>query len=303
MKITMDGILNIHKPSGKTSFGVVSVVKQLIRERRVGHAGTLDPMASGVLPVCFGKGTRIVEFLLEASKTYYAKIELGLATDTYDAKGNTTRLGDYSNINKEQIEQSLDQFRGFIHQIPPMFSAIKYNGKRLYQFAREGISIKRKGRTTYIYSLELLDYKPPLITIKIECSRGTYIRTLAHDLGELLGCGAHLRKLVRLSYGPFKIESAISLNKLEDAFLNNNWQRFIYPLDTVFHNFPRVIVTYEQEQTIKNGSSVVMKPNQINNGNEERCCAYNYEGSFLAVLFFNTERGQWKPKKVFAHQI
>jgi tRNA pseudouridine55 synthase len=301
MKQTMDGILNIHKPSGKTSFSVVSVVKRLIKERRVGHAGTLDPMASGVLPVCFGKGTRIVEFLLEASKTYYARIELGFSTDTYDAKGSTTRLGDYSNISMEKIEQSLDQFHGIIHQTPPMFSAIKYNGKRLYQFAREGISIKRNSRTVNIYSLELLDYKPPLVTIKIECSRGTYIRTLAHELGELLGCGAHLRNLVRLSYGPFGIESAISLNKLEDAFLNNNWQRFIYPLDTVLNNLPRVIVTCEQEQIIKNGSSVIMKPSQINNGNEERCCAYNYEGCFLAVLYFNTERNQWEPKKVFAH--
>jgi tRNA pseudouridine55 synthase len=297
--LIMDGILNIYKPTGITSFGIVSIVRRLIGEHRVGHAGTLDPMASGVLPVCFGKGTRIVEFLLEARKIYHARIELGLTTDTYDASGKTTSYGDYSTINQEQIEQALSPFHGLIRQTPPMFSAIKHKGRRLYQLAREGIIIKRNSRAATIHHLELVDYESPLVTLKIECSRGTYIRTLAHDLGELLGCGAHLKELVRLSYGPFDIESTISQNQLKDAFFNNDWQQYIYPLDTVLQNWPVVIVGDEQENIIKNGGPVVMENSQIEDVSEKRCRAYNNDGRLLAVLYFDIERSQWQPRKVF----
>jgi len=295
----MDGILNINKPAGNTSFSIVSIVKRLTGERRVGHAGTLDPMASGVLPVCLGKGTRIVEFLLEASKVYRAQIDLGIATDTHDANGSITKRGDYSTITMEQLEQALNSFRGLIQQIPPMFSALKYKGKRLYDLAREGITVKRESRAATIHRLELLDFKPPLVALEIECSRGTYIRSLAHDLGELLGCGAHLKELVRLSYGPFDIEASVSPNQLEDAFSNNDWQQLIYPVDTVLRNWTLVVVGDEQERVIKNGGCVVMENSQIADDNEKRCRAYNKEGCFLAVLYFDTERGQWQPEKVF----
>ncbi len=295
----MDGILNINKPVGNTSFSIVSIIKRLIGERRVGHAGTLDPMASGVLPVCFGKGTRIVEFLLESSKVYRAQIELGIATDTHDAIGNITKRGDSSAIKTEQIEQALCSFRGLIQQVPPMFSALKYKGKRLYHFAREGITVNRESRAATIHRLELLDFNTSFVTLEIECSRGTYIRSLAHDLGELLGCGAHLKELVRLSYGPFDIESAVSPSHLEDAFANNDWQQFIYPIDTVLSNWSSVVVGDKQEQVIKNGGLVSMENGQIEDGDKGRCRAYNEEGCFLAVLYFNSERGQWQPEKVF----
>lgn len=295
----MDGILNINKPVGNTSFSIVSIIKRLIGERRVGHAGTLDPMASGVLPVCFGKGTRIVEFLLESSKVYRAQIELGIATDTHDAIGNITGRGDSSTVKLEQIEHALCSFRGLIQQVPPMFSALKYKGKRLYHLAREGITVNRESRAATIHRLELLDFNTPFITLEIECSRGTYIRSLAHDLGELLGCGAHLKELVRLSYGPFDIESAVSPSQLEDAFANNDWQQFIYPIDTVLGNWSSVVVGDKQEQVIKNGGLVSMENGQIEDGDKVRCRAYNEEGCFLAVLYFNSERGQWQPEKVF----
>lgn len=295
----MNGILNINKPVGKTSFSIVSTVKRLTGERRVGHAGTLDPIASGVLPVCLGKGTRIVEFLLEASKVYRAQIELGVATDTHDTSGSITRQSDSSIITLDKLKQALYSFRGLIKQTPPMFSALKYKGKRLYNLAREGIYIKRERRTANIYRLELLDFKPPLVTLEIECSRGTYIRSLAHDLGELLGCGAHLKELIRLSYGPFDIETAIPPNKLKDAFSNNSWRQFVHPVDTVLHNLPSVVVDYEQQQVIKNGGFMVMEHDQIADGNENKCRAYNKDGCFLAVLYFNTERSQWQPEKVF----
>ena len=295
----MDGIFNINKPPGNTSFSIVSIVRRLTGERRVGHAGTLDPMASGVLPVCFGRGTRIVEFLLEASKVYRAQIELGVSTDTHDADGNITGHGDPSTVKPEQIEQALGSFRGLIQQVPPMFSALKYKGKRLYHFAREGIAINRESRAATIHRLELLDFKTPIVTLEIECSRGTYIRSLARDLGELLSCGAHLKELVRLSYGPFDIKAAVSPNQLKDAFSNNGWRQLMYPIDTVLSNWSAVVVGGKQEQVIKNGGCVTMETSQIADGNERRCRAYNKEGFFLAVLYFNTERGQWQPEKVF----
>ena len=295
----MDGILNINKPAGSTSFSIVSTVRRLTGERRVGHAGTLDPMANGVLPVCLGRGTKIVKFLLEASKVYRAQIELGVATDTHDAGGDIINRGGYSTIKLKQLEQALDSFRGLIQQTPPMFSALKYKGKRLYHLAREGITIKRESRAATIYRLELIGFNPPLVALEIECSRGTYIRSLAHDLGELLGCGAHLKELVRSSYGPFNIEAAVSPNQLKDAFSNNDWQQLIYPIDTVLYNWPLVVVGDEQEQVIKNGGFVSIDNSQIVNDNEKRCRAYNKNGCFIAVLYFITKRGKWQPEKVF----
>lgn len=295
----MDGIFNINKPSGNTSFSIISIVRRLTGERRVGHAGTLDPMASGVLPVCFGRGTRIIEFLLEASKVYRAQIELGISTDTYDAEGNVTGRSDSSTIKPEQIEQALGSFRGSIQQVPPMFSAIKHKGKRLYHLAREGISVNRQSRAATIHRLELLDFKTPFVTLEIECNRGTYIRSLAHDLGKLLGCGAHLKELVRPSYGPFNIGTAVSPDRLEEAFSGNSWRQFIYPIDSVLGSWPLVVVSDKQEQIIRNGGCVAIEKSQMEDGEDKRCRAYNKDGRFLAVLYFNDEREQWQPDKVF----
>ena len=295
----MDGIFNINKPSGNTSFSIISIIRRLTNERRVGHAGTLDPMACGVLPVCFGKGTKVIEFLLEASKVYHAQIKLGTATDTYDAYGNTTRRGDSSTIKPYQIEQALFSFRGLIEQVPPMFSAIKHKGKRLYHFAREGTNINRQSRAVNIYRLELLDFKIPYITIKVECSRGTYIRSLAHDLGELLGCGAHLNKLIRRNYGPFNIEETVSLDQLENAFSNRNWQQFVHPIDSVLKHWSSIVVNSKQETVIKDGGYINIKNSHISNGKQKRCRAYNKDGCLLAVLCLNIDTGYWQPQKVF----
>ncbi|UCG54156.1 MAG: tRNA pseudouridine(55) synthase TruB [Dehalococcoidia bacterium] len=295
----MDGIFNVNKLSGNTSFSIISVIRRLTGERRVGHAGTLDPIACGVLPVCFGKGTRIIEFLLEARKVYRAQIELGTTTDTHDAYGNIIRRGGFSAIKPDQIEQALFSFRGSIKQIPPMFSAIKHKGKRLYHFAREGVTIKRQKRAATIYRLDLLDLKVPQIAIEIECSRGTYIRSLAHDLGELLGCGAHLKELIRLSYGPFDIEETVSLDQLTHAFSNSSWQQLVYPIDSALGHWSFVVVGDKQEEIIKNGGCIDIDDSHISISEEKRCRAYNKDGCFLAVLCKDIDRGHWNPKKVF----
>ena len=292
----MDGILNINKPWGETSFSIVAMVRQLTGERRVGHAGTLDPVASGVLPVCLGQGTRVIEFLVDASKVYKAQIELGLATDTYDASGKTIQQGDPSWISRGQLESALASFCGLISQVPPMYSALKYRGQRLYRLARAGITVDRESRPAKIYRLELIGFKSPLVTVEVECGKGTYIRSLAHDLGQLLGCGAHLKSLVRTSYGPFNIRDAVSLSQLGNAFGGSSWQHLVYPIDIVLLTLEAVVVNDDQERAIRNGGPVVL-------GNsydfEGRCCAYSQDGCFLAVLRFSPESGQWQPEKVF----
>ena len=214
----MDGILNINKPQGKTSFSIVALVRRLSREKHVGHAGTLDPAATGVLPICLGRGTRLIEFLVDTTKTYHARVELGAVTDTYDGSGQIISQADTSRIKRQQLESALASFRGSIQQTPPMYSAVKHHGQPLYKLARAGIEVDRKSRTAIIHRLELISWKPPVATLEVECSKGTYIRSLAHDLGQSLGCGAHLKSLVRTRCGLFDIKDAVPVSKLEEAF-------------------------------------------------------------------------------------
>jgi len=308
----MDGILNINKPWGETSFSVVARVKRLTGERCVGHAGTLDPEATGVLPVCLGGGTRVIEFLAEATKAYRAQIELGVATDTYDASGKVIQKGDPSGISQEQLKSALASFCGLIQQIPPMYSAVKHHGKRLYQLARAGIKVERKSRPIRIYRLELVDWQLPVVTIEVVCGKGTYIRSLAHDLGQVLGCGANLKSLVRLRYGVFDIEDAVSLPQLEDAFHYGYWQCYIYPIDIVLLHWAAMIVSDDTGRLIRNGRPFVLGDYDSSGETEclkqspiacpsfeTRCRVYTLDGCFLGVLRFNRERGQWQPEKVF----
>ena len=309
----MDGILNINKPQGKTSFSTVATVKRLTGERRVGHAGTLDPEATGVLPICLGKGTRVIEFLVDTTKAYRAQIELGVATDTYDGSGRITQQGDPSGISREQLESALAPFRGLIQQTPPMYSAVKHQGKRLYELARAGIKVERKSRPATIYHLELTDWQLPVATIEVVCSKGTYIRCLAHDLGQALGSGANIKSLTRLRCGLFDIKDSVSLAQLEDACRSGYWQHLVYPIDIVFSDWAAIIVNDDTGRLIRNGRPVVLEDNYHRKqtdcpekqpkadppSNENHCRVYTLDGSFLGVLRFNPESGEWQPEKVF----
>jgi len=294
----VDGILNINKPEGKTSFSIVTMVKRLSGERRVGHAGTLDPAATGVLPVCLGQGTRVIEFLVDTTKAYQAQIELGVTTDTYDASGKITSQGDYSRISQGQLESALTSFCGSIQQIPPMYSAVKYKGKPLYELARAGIKVARKSRLAKIYHLELIDFKPPVFTVDVVCGKGTYIRSLANDLGQALGCGATLKSLTRLRCGPFDIKDAISLPQLEDAFRYGYWQHLVYPIDTVLLHWTAMVVSDDTSQVIRNGCPLVFESDDSCE-QPNRCRVYTPDGYLLGVLRFHSGRGQWQPEKVF----
>lgn len=293
--MSIDGILNINKPMGKTSFEVVAFVRRLSGERRVGHGGTLDPQATGVLPVGLGRGTRVAEFLAQERKVYQAQVELGTATDSYDVSGKVTWRGDVSTVTKEQVEAALASFRGLIEQIPPLYSALKYQGQPLYRLARAGIEVPpRPARKVNIFRLELLDFELPLLTLEVTCGKGTYIRSLAHDLGQALGCGAHLKTLVRLKSGPFHLREAVSLPQLEDAFRHHYWQQLLYPLDVVLLRLMAIIVAEEKERAIVNGRPLLLPGGDAG----ELCRAYSRDGRLIALLRFDGTL--WQAKKVLA---
>jgi len=296
---SVDGILNVNKPRGRSSFSVVSLIKRLSGVKRVGHAGTLDPAATGVLPVCLGQARRVVPFLHDAAKLYKARIEFGLTTDSYDATGNITAKSDPSGLSRQDLLSALDSFRGLIEQTPPMYSALKRGGRPLYELARAGIEVARPSRPVQIYCLELKYWRPPLATIEVECGKGTYIRSLAHDLGQSLGCGAHLKNLVRLRYGCFDIKDAVSLPRLEEGFRNGDWQRFVYPIDIVFQDWVAVVVDDAAAADIRNGRPVAV---ELAGPQAEAgwLRAYNGDGCFLGLLKFNQEKGQWLAGKVFS---
>ncbi len=305
--MSIDGILNVFKPPGKTSFEIVSLVRRLSGERRVGHSGTLDPMATGVLLLCLGQGTRVVEFMITSNKIYRTRLELGLATDTYDATGRVIRRHGSFFTTLSQIEEVLDTLRGTIEQIPPMYSALKYRGRPLYQLARQGIEVTRLARKVHISRLEIMEWQSPFLTLEIECSSGTYIRSLAHDIGVSLGCGACVKDLIRLRCGTFDVRQSVPLLLLEEAFHCGYWQDFIYPIDEVLLNWDAAIVGEETERSIRNGRSMDATNCSVCRDRDEAlptgskyCRAYSAEGKLVAILQWQPEEELWHPEKVFS---
>lgn len=315
--MTVSGILNLCKPLGCTSFDMVKRIRRLSGEKKVGHGGTLDPLASGVLPICLGRATRVSEFLADSSKSYRAVMKFGEATDTYDAEGTITEEKDASHLTLEKVEESLGPFRGIILQEPPMYSALKHEGKRLYELAREGITIERPKRETAVHKLQILTWEPPYTTIYVDCGRGTYVRSLAHDIGQALGVGAHLTELVRLRSGPFDISESVTPEEFDEAVEASNWQDILFPMDFALSNMPAAILDKRAERATTNGQPIpVSYPDydkistaaaQLSSAYREPgelilCRAYSLEGRFLAVISAPTPRGPWSPKRVFAPQ-
>ncbi len=301
--MTADGILNVHKPRQWTSFDVVNLVRRHSGVRRVGHAGTLDPAAEGVLPVCLGQATRVIEYLMETPKGYRAGIRLGIVTDTYDAQGTVIRSGDYSSVTRAMVEELLPSFVGDIAQVPPMFSALKRDGVPLYQYARAGQTVEREPRPVHIYRLELLDFRPPTFTIDVECGRGTYVRTLAYDLGERLGCGAHLESLIRLHIGPFQMESAIDIDDLRESFRRDSWRDLLYPLDSVLLDYHAAILGERHQRWAGLGRTLDLSPlsqKRVESLAEGTPCrAYSLDGRLIALLRHQGNGTLWRPDKVF----
>ncbi|MBI2866290.1 MAG: tRNA pseudouridine(55) synthase TruB [Chloroflexi bacterium] len=288
----MDGFLNLWKPPGITSFQVVRRVRHVTGQRRAGHGGTLDPGAEGVLPVALGQATRALEYLHLQGKVYRAGIFLGASTDTYDASGRVTGVHPLA-ASREVVEAALGRFRGEVWQRPPPYSALKQGGEPLYRRVRRGEVVSPRARRVHFYRLEMAEWQPPLVTLDVECGAGTYIRSLAHDLGEVLGCGAHLGWLKRLRVGPFAATDSVSLAALEAGFAVDGW-RWLYPLDAVMLPWQAAILGPGREDTLAHGgaiASTTSPPSTL-------CRAYSLEGEMLGVL--RSREGQWCPDKVFS---
>lgn len=295
------GIFNINKPSNITSMEVVRRVKRSSGIKKVGHGGTLDPLATGVIPIFLGPATRMMEYVLDTSKVYRATIEFGVTTDTYDSTGKVTEKSDCSGLSRSEIVSALKQFHGEITQIPPMYSALKLNGKRLYELARKGVHVDRKPRPVKVYYSELGQWNPPYANIKIHCGRGFYMRSLAHDLGQIVGCGAHLKSLERLKVGPFILKEASSIEKVERSFSEGTWTNLVHSPDITVANFRVIIVGESLQKLIENGRPIPqafsIPPIKLG----ELCRVYGTSGQFLAIMRFDSNLTSWKAEKVFVN--
>ena len=250
-----NGILVIDKSAGWTSQDVAAKLRGVFHERRVGHGGTLDPMATGVLPVFIGRATRAAEFLESAEKEYVAGLRLGVVTDTQDTSGTVLETNSVC-VTRAQLEAALRQFLGPIEQIPPMYSAIKINGQKLYELARRGQEVARRPRSITIHALELLEGEGADWTIRVRCSKGTYVRTLCHDLGRALGCGGCMSSLRRTRAGSFTLPQAVTMQQVLDFAAGQDPQQLLMPVDAVFAAHPPLIVTLGQAAKLKNGAQV-----------------------------------------------
>ena len=267
------GILIVDKPAGWTSQDVVSKLRGVLHEKRVGHGGTLDPMATGVLPVFVGRATRAVEFFEHADKTYEATLRLGVTTDTQDTTGTVLQTQPI-NVDEAALRAVLPRFTGVQQQLPPMYSAVKIGGKKLYELARAGKEIERKPREITVFSIELLDFSNDSARLRVHCSKGTYIRTLCHDIGAALGCGGCMAALRRVQAGAYSIEEAVTL---DDIVAHPTPQSLLRPVDSLFAALPRLTLTPAQEKCVRNGAAFTCKPGA------GRCRAYSRDGEFLAL--------------------
>ncbi|MDM0979328.1 tRNA pseudouridine(55) synthase TruB [Clostridium perfringens] len=249
----MNGVINIYKNTGMTSFDVVAMVRRVAKMKKVGHTGTLDPAASGVLPVCLGKATKIIDYIMENKKVYRVNLKLGMVTDTYDLEGEVLREEDASHITKDEILNCINSFVGTIDQVPPMYSALKQNGVRLYELARQGIEVHREARKITIYSIENIKIESnDNIQMDVCCSKGTYIRSLCYDIGEKLNVGATMTALERIQNGPFTKEEAINIEDLTKELL----EKHIISIEKALDSFEKITVNEKFGKLLRNGVKV-----------------------------------------------
>jgi tRNA pseudouridine55 synthase len=298
--VALSGILNVNKPAGWTSFDAVRFIRGRCGEKRVGHAGTLDPSATGVLPVLIGQATRLTEYLVGTTKEYVADIEFGVATDTYDADGEVVSQADASRITREAVEDALSAFEGDITQQPPVFSAIKLEGVPLYKRARRGEDVRAAPRPARVEELDIIEYEAPYLKLRLVCGKGFYVRSLAHDLGAVLGVGGRLNGLVRTRVGAFRLEEAVDIESLRSEFEDGNWMDHLIAADEVLLSWRAAILGETATADLLHGRQASLQPDegvQVSPG--DLCRAYSESGDFLAVLRHESA-DRWRPEKVFA---
>ena len=293
----MDGVLNIRKEKGYTSFDVVAKLRGILRMKKIGHTGTLDPEAEGVLPVVLGKATKLVDLLTEKQKTYEALLHLGLETDTQDMTGKVLREQPV-NVTEEEVIAVIRSFLGEQQQIPPMYSALKVDGKKLYELAREGKTVERKPRTVHFYEIEIKKIELPYIRFSVTCSKGTYIRTLCHDIGQKLGCGGCMEELIRTRSGNFDLEDSMTLAQVEEAVKNGTIENRVIRIGQVLKDYPEIFCIREGDRLLENGNALSEK--MVRNNHKEgwvRMC--DSQGEFRGIYQWDNGKKRYQPQKMF----
>lgn len=295
VKNAISGVLVVDKPVGMTSHDVVQVIRNGTGIRRAGHTGTLDPRASGVLVILIGPAVRLSEFVSASDKRYQAILRLGGSTDTYDADGSYTRSSlTPVSVTETQFEEALKKFIGEIEQTPPPYSAIKVKGRRAYDMAREGEEVELAPRMIQVYHLDVLEWAPPEVVVDVHCSSGTYVRSLANDLGNVLGCGAYLVGLRRTKSGRFSLRDAVPLRKLQEAFTAGNWYQYLIPAAEALGDWPSVDLDPDQVEAIRHGHRI---PADASAKGMAR--GVSMQGELVALLEVDETTQEWQPKKVF----
>ncbi|MCI9269954.1 MAG: tRNA pseudouridine(55) synthase TruB [Dorea sp.] len=295
----LHGILNVYKEKGFTSHDVVAKLRGITRQKKIGHTGTLDPEAEGVLPVCLGKATKVSELLTEKDKTYRATLLLGLVTDTQDITGTVLRQCAADALTETRAEEAIQGFVGEYDQVPPMYSALKVNGKKLYELAREGKTVERKARRVRIRDIRIVSMNLPRAELEITCSKGTYIRTLCHDIGERLGIGGCMETLVRTRSGPFGIEESYRLEELQEKTEKGELSQTLIPIDVLFSQYQKIQIRQELEARLKNGNPFSIPGIQTRFSDQEYVRVYDSAGNFAAIYKYMQENRQFRTVKMF----
>ncbi|MFL2759639.1 MAG: tRNA pseudouridine(55) synthase TruB [Dehalococcoidia bacterium] len=303
MSKNISGIINVDKPPGITSMDIIRRIRRASGLRRVGHSGTLDPLASGVMVVALGMATRLLEYITAADKSYNAIIEIGKRTDTYDAEGTVIDVVSDLSVNECDIQSAIEKLKGCHSQIPPMHSAIKVNGVKLYELARKGISINRTPRPVILHDASICNFESPDLRLEIKCSKGFYIRTFANDLGIHLETGAYLKKLVRTSIGEFNIVDSSSLDLVEEKLTGDDWGRVVQTMETALNPIRKLYLSVDETEKVQNGIPIPAETHNNSETNKTIAMALKNDGSMLAIMRLNKQESIWHPEKVFHDQM
>ena len=290
------GLINLDKPQGLSSFAVVARLRRLLGVRKVGHAGTLDPLAGGVLLVLLGRATRLSRYLLSLPKTYRVWVRLGQATTTYDAEGEPTWGADPSQVSLEALQEALSAMVGRILQTPPPYSAVKVGGRPAYSYVRAGRPVHLAPRWVEVHRAQVVQFQPPEVVLEVECGQGAYVRSLVHDLGVRLGCGAHVRALVRTAVGPFTVDQAVPLHQLEDAARSGAWRAYLVPLEAALPHLASLTLDEEEAMAVAHGRPI-RRPGPGEGGWAR---AHGPDGSLVAIMRWDGAAGLWCPETVLA---
>lgn len=294
-----DGIINVYKEKGFTSHDVVAKLRGILGQKKVGHTGTLDPAAEGVLPVCAGKGTRLCEMLTDHEKTYRATLLLGITTDTQDTTGTVLTERDPSQLTEEAVREAIRSFIGAYDQIPPMYSAIRVGGRHLYELAREGVEIERKARPVVIHEIEIEAMRLPEVVFTVSCSKGTYIRTLCHDIGEKLGVGGAMKELLRIRVGQFSLEGSLTLSELQTLKDEGRLAEAVLSPEELFSGLPALSAQTDELQKLVRNGNPFPDPEKQARAEKEALRVYDREGTFIGVYEYSCAKQMFYPKRIF----